>query len=283
MIYLLLVTCGALSGFLAGLLGIGGGFVVVPILQLLLPRLGVDPALVPVVAVATSLAAMVPTAASAVFAQHRRRALRAEWVRLLAPGVALGSAVGSLGAASIGGAWITLCFAVYAAAFSLKLLLQRAPAAADFPAVPTRAGRLVLALPQWSVGLFIGGFASLAGVGGASLVMSYLMSRRAELHQATAATSAVGLVIALVGATGFGAAGFGVPGFTAAPAVLANPPSGLVGFVFWPAAAAIGAAAIVLAPIGVAAAHRLPVCTLRQSFAVLLLALAAVALTRVVL
>ena len=74
-VYLALLFAGVASGFLAGLLGIGGGFVMVPVLILLLPVLGLDPGLVPKVAVATSLAAMVPIACSAVFAQYRRGAL----------------------------------------------------------------------------------------------------------------------------------------------------------------------------------------------------------------
>jgi uncharacterized membrane protein YfcA len=271
MVYLMLLACGAFSGFLAGLLGIGGGFVVVPVLHLLLPMLNVDPALVPTVSVATSLAAMVPTAMSAVLAQHRKRSLRAEWVWLLGPGVAFGSALGSLGAASIDGVWITLIFAVYATLFALKLLLAPAPS----PVVPAAAPlpqRWVAALPQWSVAVFIGGFAALAGVGGASLVMPYLLMRQAEIRQASAASSAVGLVVAIVGATGFGMAR--ATQFTGAQ-------GGLIGFVYWPAALAIGASAIFLAPLGVAAAHRLPVGHLRQGFAALLLVVALVAALKI--
>lgn len=261
----LLFLCGALSGFLAGLLGIGGGFIVVPALYLLLPHLGVDPAAVPTVSVATSLAAMVPTAASAVIAQHRRRTLKLDWVRWLAPGVACGSAAGSLGAAAFGGPWITLLFALYAAVFALRLLLPRASAASEAGEPP----HWIHALPQSVVGCVIGGIAALAGVGGASLVMSYLMARRAEMRQAAAASSAVGLVVACVGAAAF----------AIAPVARATS-SGMAGFIHWPAALAIGAAAIVLAPLGVAASHRLPVCRLRQAFAAMLLALSGLALAR---
>jgi uncharacterized protein len=266
-IYLLLLACGAFSGFLAGLLGIGGGFSVVPVLHLLLPRPHVDLALVPTVAVATSLAAMVPTAMSAVLAQHRKRTLHAQWVRLLGPGVAVGSALGSAGAASISGAWVTLAFAAYAAVFAVTLLLRPAPSP-GVSAAPSRARHCIDALPQWSVGVFIGGFASLAGVGGASLVTSYLLTRDTGMRQACAASSAVSLVIAVVGATGFG---------LARAAQMASMQSGLVGFVYWPAALAIGASAIVLAPVGVAGAHRVPVGRLRQTFAGLLLVVATAA------
>lgn len=267
MIYVLLRACGACSGFLAGLLGIGGGFVVVPVLHVLLPHLHVDPALVPTVSVATSLAAMVPTALSAVVAQHRKRTLRVEWVRLLGPGVAFGSALGSAGATSINGVWITAIFVLYAGLFAFRLLSER-------PAEHAAATRphWIAALPQWSVGLFIGSFSALAGVGGASLVVPYLMMREAELRQAAAAASAVGLVSALVGAAGFGLS-------TAARSV---DQSGLIGFVCWPAALTIGVAAIVLAPVGVMASHRMPIARLRQGFAALLLVVATAGAIRVV-
>jgi uncharacterized membrane protein YfcA len=266
MVYMLLLACGACSGLLAGLLGIGGGFVVVPVLHALLPLLDVDPALVPTVAVATSLAAMVPTAISAVLAQHRKKTLRAEWVRLLGPGVAFGSALGTVGARSLDGAWITIVFALYAGFFAFRLLRQ--------PAVATVTGarrpHWIATLPQWSVGLVIGGFSALAGVGGASLVVPYLLMREAEMRQAAAAASAVGLVSALVAAAGFGLA-------PAAHAASNGSGSGLIGFVCWPAALAIGTSAIVLAPVGVAASQRMPVGRLRQAFATVLLVVALLA------
>lgn len=264
-IYLWLLGCGLCSGFLAGLLGIGGGFVVVPALLFVLPLLGIDAALIPTVAVATSLAAMVPTAVSAVLAQHRKRALQIEWVRLLAPGVALGSALGSKFAATVNGTWIMLIFAAYAGLIASRLIRRSVSAVAGEPP-PAPAARWIRVLPQWPVGIFIGGVSALAGVGGASLVVPYLLARDACPRQASAASSAVGLVIAVVGAAGFGFAQANDP-------ALAR--SGLVGFVCWPAALAIGASAIVTAPLGVLAAHRLPVERLKQAFAVLMLLVAA--------
>jgi uncharacterized membrane protein YfcA len=270
-IYMLLLGCGICSGFLAGLLGMGGGFVVVPALLFVLPLLNIDAVHVPTVAVATSLAAMVPTAMSAVLAQYRKDALRVEWVRLLAPGVALGSAMGSKVALAVNGFWITLVFTLYAVFFALRMIRPPAAGSASRPRAQAPDPGLASALPQWTVGVLIGGLSSLAGVGGASLVVPYLLSRDAGMRQASAASSAVGLVIALVGAAGFSLAP--VNG-------VATVQNGLVGFVCWPAALAIGTAALTVAPLGVALAHRLPVSRLKQAFAIVLLIVAAASLAK---
>jgi len=267
-VYVLLLLCGGLSGFLAGMLGIGGGFVVVPVLLFVLPMLGIDRASIPTVAVATSLAAMVPTSISAVLAQHRRKTLRVEWVRLLAPGVALGSALGAKVAANVSGAWITTIFAAYASFFALKMMRQGALAAAPLGVRGVRSP-IVDALPQWSIGMLIGTFSALAGVGGASLVVPYLLYREAEMRQASAASSAVGLVIALVGAAGFSMA-----------TTTAAAHGGVIGYICWPAALAIGLSAIVVAPFGVSIAHVVPVRRLKQAFALVLLVVAALALVK---
>jgi len=125
MVYLALLLAGIASGFMAGLLGIGGGFVMVPVLILLLPMLGIDPGLVPKIAVATSLAAMVPTACSAVFAQYRRGALDLQWVRRLTPAAALGAVIGAQVAAAVNGRWVAMVFVIYTASIALKMARAR--------------------------------------------------------------------------------------------------------------------------------------------------------------
>jgi uncharacterized protein len=161
MTYLSLLATGLLGGYLAGLLGIGGGFVVVPVLMSLLPAFGVASELVPQVAVATSLAAMVPTACSAVLAQHRRGGLDLAWVRRLAPGAAFGAVVGSQMAAAVHGVWVAVAFATYAGYFAVRMM--RGSAMEQAP-----AGRLVLwvgTLPAPPVAVLIGALSAVAGVG----------------------------------------------------------------------------------------------------------------------
>jgi uncharacterized membrane protein YfcA len=260
MVYAELIGAGLLAGFLAGLLGIGGGFVVVPALLLLLPAFGIPADLLPKVAVATSLAAMVPTAASAVYAQHRRGALDCSWITKIAPGACVGAAVGALLAASVTGVWVAIIFATYTGYFAMKMTLDR-------PQGARAAGPLAVAVarcPSPLVGALIGGFSAIAGVGGASLTVPYLLSKNAEMKRAVATASAVGLGIALIGAVSFA--------FTTASTGSTEQSSALLGLVCWPAALILGAGSILMAPRGVAASHKLPVRHLKRAFGVVLLA-----------
>ena len=265
-VYLALLLSGVASGFLAGLLGIGGGFVMVPVLILLLPTLGIDPGVVAKVAVATSLAAMIPTACSAVVAQYRRGTLDVVWVRRLAPAAAIGATIGSQLAAAANGRWVAMVFAIYVACVAVKML-RGSPVA---PTDAGRAARIVGALPVPLVGALIGTFASIAGVGGASLTVPFLLSARAEMKRALAVSSAVGLAIALAGGAGFAIASVPVP----------TGSSELIGFIHWPAALMISVSATLLAPRGVSAAHMLPVIHLKRAFAAVLVAACTITLSK---
>jgi len=267
MVYFALLLAGIASGFLAGLLGIGGGFVMVPVLILLLPTLGIDPGLVPKVAVATSLAAMVPTACSAVLAQYQRGTLDLSWVRRLAPAAAIGAAIGSQLAAAVSGQWVAIVFAIYAGCIALKMLRGSAVA----PQAAGRAARVVGALPAPLAGALIGAFSSIAGVGGASLTVPFLLSAQVEMKRALAVSSAVGLAIALAGGTGFA---------TASAGTLSAGSSALVGLIHWPAALMIAVSATLIAPRGVSVAHMLPVVHLKRAFAAVLVTVCAITLSK---
>ena len=256
MLYLELFAAGAAGGFLAGLLGIGGGFVVVPVLMLLLPSFGIAPDHVPKVAVATSLAAMVPTACAAVLAQVRRGNFDLAWARRLAPSAAIGAIIGTTIATQLHGAWVAAIFSAYAGYFAVKMLR-------DSPALPAdRKPRPIPPAPV--VGVVIGAFSAVAGVGGASMTIPFLLFADVDMKRAVAIASTVGLAIAIAGAAAFAA--------TSTPTM--SSPS-LVGFVCWPAALALAASAMLMAPRGVAASHRLPVRHLKRAFgAVLVIACA---------
>jgi uncharacterized membrane protein YfcA len=266
MVFVELLVAGLASGFLAGLLGIGGGFVVVPVLMLLLPEFGVAPHVAPQVAVATSLAAMVPTALSAMLTQHRRGFLDPTWVWRLAPGAAIGAVTGAQLARVVHGSWIAGFFALYAGYFALKML--RDPAVD--PGHPGHLARWVARMNRSWIGLGIGSFSALAGVGGASLTIPYLLLAQVDMRRAVAVSSAVGLAIASAGALSFAAAVGSVPGDRA-----------LLGLVCWPAALTLALSAIWMAPRGVAASHRLPVRLLKRAFGGVLLVVCAATLLKI--
>ena len=265
-VYFVLLAAGVASGFLAGLLGIGGGFVMVPVLLLMLPALGIDPGLVPKVAVATSLAAMVPTACSAVLTQYQRGTLDIAWVRRLTPAAAIGAAIGSQLAAAASGRWVAIVFAIYAGSVALKMLRGR-----SVEQNAGRVARVIGALPVSLVGVLIGAFAAMAGVGGASLTVPFLLLARVEMKRALAVSSAVGLAIALAGGVSFA---------TASAGSVSAGSSALFGLVHWPAALMIAVSATLFAPGGVMAAHRLPVVQLKRAFAAVLVAACGITLSK---
>jgi uncharacterized membrane protein YfcA len=266
--YLLLTLCGLLSGFLAGLLGIGGGLIVVPSLLYLLPLFGIEPASLSQVAVATSLAAMVPTAGCAAWRQRSHGGLDFEWLMRLAPGVALGALVASSVATRLDGRLLSLALALLMIPLAGRIfcLQAAAPASSSAPG----ASRIA-ALPAWVVGAAIGMLSTLAGLGGANFTVSYLLAQRLGMHRAVGTSSGVVLVLACVGAAGFATSHPSHP----------LPGSGLVGMVCVPAAALVSLGAVAAAPGGARCSHRLGERSLRHVFAALMLTSATAVLIRV--
>lgn len=240
------LACGLLSGFLAGLLGIGGGLVVVPAMLVLLPSAIDGVAGVPQMAVATSLTAMVPTTVTALIAQHRRGAVDLVWLRRLAPGACAGALFGALLMPRLDSRWVAAIFVVYAVYFSLRMLL-----AARGRALPAPWN----AWPSTPVAAGIGALSVLAGVGGAIFTVPYLEGRDVRMTHAVGTSSGVALALSLVA----------VAAFAWTPRVAA------MSMVWWPAALTIGAAAVCTAPLGVRLAHRWPTGRLKRAFAWLLL------------
>lgn len=256
--YVLLMTCGLLSGFLAGLLGIGGGLIVVPALLYLLPTLGVDAASLSQVAVGTSLAAMIPTASCAAWSQRRRGTLDSRWVLRLTPGVAGGALLASLLAPYVDGHLMSIAFALLTIPLAGGFFRIAPPKAAD---VPAQKARWIHALPAWIVGGAIGSISALVGLGGANLTVPYLLGQSVGMRDAVGTSSAVVLVLAGVGAAGFAA---GHPAHS-------GDAIGLAGLVCVPAAALVAIGAMIAVPSGVTVSHLMQVHRLRQLFGSLML------------
>lgn len=255
-IILSLLLLGSISGFLAGLLGVGGGMIMVPFLTAMLSRTGVDAGLAIKMAIATSMAAIMFTSLSSVRAHHRRGAVRWDIVRQIAPGIVIGSLIGSLGIfAMVKGSYLGLFFGVFVAFSATQILLNKKPTASR--QMPGPVGQL-------TAGGVIGLISGLVGAGGGFMSVPFMLWCNVAIHAAVATSAALGFPIAVANVVGYVLAGVGLDGL----------PSGSFGYIWLPALAFIVAMSVLTAPLGAKAAHSLPVASLKRVFACILYMLA---------
>jgi len=243
---LLLCAGGLLSGLLAGLLGIGGALVTLPVLHLALPRLGIDAALVPATAVATALMAMVPITLMAAWRQWRHGAIETGWLRRMAGPMAVGAACGALFATALNGPVLALLFALQSCWYGARLLSNRCgvDARAQLPSVWQRFAQL----PPWLAAPPMAAFCACVGMGGGSIVTPFLLRRQVSFRHAVATSGALNLCIALAGSAAFALSSAGTN--SAAACV--------------PAAVLLAGGAIGSVTFGVSLAHRLPAVALQR-------------------
>ncbi|MDT8991780.1 sulfite exporter TauE/SafE family protein [Curvibacter sp. APW13] len=251
-----LVSLGLVTGFLAGMLGIGGGMLLGPFLTAILSARGVPADLAVKMAIATSMATIVFTSISSVRAHHQRGGVRWDIVRRLAPGIVLGAMLASVGVFSIlKGTALALFFAVFVGFSATQMFLDKKPKPSR--QMPGTAGQL-----GWGSG--IGFLSGLVGAGGGFISVPFMVAHNVPVINAVATSAALGFPIALANSAGFIASGQGVGGL----------PVGSLGYVWLPGLAAIATASVLTAPLGAKTAHRLPVAKLKKVFAVLLYGLA---------
>jgi uncharacterized protein len=250
----LLAAIGGLSGFTAGLMGIGGGLIVVPSLIYALPHIGVAGPDVPKIATATSLALVIPTALASAQAHAARGAVSLKYAAILAPAIMIGAFGAAALAQFIDGRVIIVVFAAYAAAFAWGLL--REPKAKAAPKAAGRGSSDIVEVGIKSVG---GGALASLGFGGGFFCVP-ILSRFVPMTTAIGTGAALGLPLATAG----------VVAHLAAPTP-ASCAAGCAGTLYLPAIAAIGGVAVLAAPAGAAVAHVLPAPILRRIFAALLL------------
>lgn len=253
---ILYVLGGAATGVLAGLFGVGGGAVLVPVLLILFSQSGMPSELWMHMALGTSLAVIVFNAISSMRAHQRRGAVRWEIFRQLTPGVMVGALAGSWVAGLLSSRVLAVVFAGFLVLVALQLLIARPPR-------PHR--RLPSSWALAAVGGLIGTMSALVGIGGGSLTVPFLAWCNVAMAQAVATSAAVGLPIALAGAAGYTVAG------------LHNPqlPPWSIGYVYLPALLGLAVAGSLCAPLGARLAHALPAHRLKQAFGVFLLLVAA--------
>lgn len=249
------VGLGLVVGFVAGLLGVGGGLIIVPVMIMLLHGQGLAAGIEPQVALGTSLASILFTSLSSVRAHHRHGAVDWPLVRRITPGILLGTLAGALLAAQVSALVLKLFFVVFLFYAAIQMWLDFKPA--PHRALPGLAGTSL-------AGGVIGAVSSWVGIGGGTLSVLFMLWHNVPLHRAIATSAAIGFPIAFAGAIGYAIGGRGV----------ADLPPGSLGFVYLPALAGIVVGSVLTAPLGARTAHRLPVRPLKRIFALLLIVLA---------
>lgn len=248
-------VAGCVAGLCGGLVGIGGGLIVVPVLVMLFAAQHIAEPLVMPLALGTSLASIIFTSLSSIRAHHRRGAVDWPLVGKFAPGLVLGAALGATLSAQVSSGALKIFFLAFAAIAATQMLLAHRPAAARV--LPGRA-------PLFVAGSAIAGISSLVGCGGASMAVPFMTWCAVPMRTAVGSASAFGLPVALAGVTVYMLAGLNKTGL----------PPLTVGFVHVPALIAITAGTTLAVPLGAALSHRLPVAALKRCFALMLYAVA---------
>lgn len=248
-LYLLL---GGFAGVMAGLFGVGGGLIIVPVLVFSFTAQGFDPLILTHLAVGTSLATIIFTSLNSIRAHHRMGAVLWPVVMWMALGILLGAALGSVTAAAIQGPLLQKIIGVFAIVVAVQMGFSLQPKASA--GVP---GRPVLTV----AGVVVGWASAIFGIGGGSLTVPFLSWRSVSMQKAVATSAACGLPIAIAGALSFMVVGWQD----------ARLPEWSAGFVYLPALVGIAITSMFFARIGAVLAHRLSPLMLRRLFALLLL------------
>lgn len=249
------LAIGAAVGFLAGLLGIGGGMVLVPMLFFVFTAKGFADEHLMHLSLATGLATILFTSLSSVRAHHRHGGVDWAVARAMAPGIMAGSLAAALAAGLIPSRPLAVFFTGFMFYAAVQMFVEVKPKAAR--QLPGRAG-------LFAAGAGIGAVSSVLAAGGAFMTIPFLAWCNVPLKRAIGTAAAVGFPIALAGSVGYVVQGLRTTGL----------PEGTLGYVYVPALALIVAASMPMAPLGARLAHRLPVRRLRVVFSLMLLALA---------
>ena len=250
--YLLL---GACAGFMAGLFGVGGGTVLVPVLLLLFDAQHFPAEHAMHMALGTSMAVILFTSLASMRKHHQHNAVNWRIVRNITPGILSGAVLGALLAATIPTRSLGLFFALFLCFAALQILIDKRPHAAR--QLPGMTGLTL-------TGTFTGGLSSLVSIGGGTLIIPFLLWCNVPLRNAIGTSAAIGFPVAVGGTLGYIVTGLGVHTL----------PQPSLGFVYLPALCWVALASVITAPLGAKATHHLSIGLLRKLFAVLLLALA---------
>jgi uncharacterized membrane protein YfcA len=255
LLWILYPVFGSIAGVLAGLLGVGGGIVIVPILVFLFTSQAFAQEYIMQMALATSLGSIMFTSVSSFRAHHKRGAVHWDIVKRITPGILLGTFGGTWIAAMLSTTFLKVFFACFLYYVSAQML-------ANFKPKPSR--QLPGPAGMFGVGGFIGVVSSLVGIGGGSLSVPFMSLCNVPMHHAIGTSAAIGFPIAVAGTLGYVVNGWAVAGL----------PAWNLGYLNLPALFGIAAFSMLTAPLGARLAHSLPVVTLKRVFAVFLIIIA---------
>lgn len=249
--FIIYLVLGACAGVLAGLFGVGGGMIIVPVLVYSFALQGFAPDVLTHMAVGTSLATIAFTSINSVRAHHKMGAVRWPFFGWLALGIVFGCVLGALTATALSGPVLQKVIGVFAICVAIQMAFELKPRAAL-----SEPGKPALTI----AGGVIGWASTIFGIGGGALTVPFLVWRSVPMQQAVATSAACGMPIALAGAISFMVAGWAGPQL----------PDWSLGYVYLPAMVGIAATSVFFAGYGARLAHRLSQRLLKRLFALLL-------------
>ncbi len=252
LIFSICLLLGSFVGFMAGLLGIGGGLIIVPALLYLLPWVGVESTQLTHVAIATSLASIILTSFSSALAHHKRGNVPWNLFKPMLPGIMLGALASGFISEKIPSADLQTAFSI----FVILMAIQMA-----FPFKPKANEQMPAFTVLFLVSSIIAIVAGLMGIGGGVLFVPFLSFCGIQMRSAVGFSSVTGCLIALAGTTGYIIAGLNAPDL----------PQGTIGFIYLPALFGIVISSMLVAPLGVKMASVWPTAVLKKIFALLLM------------
>jgi uncharacterized membrane protein YfcA len=252
---LVFLTLGAFVGLMAGLLGIGGGGILVPVLTTVFIYQGFAMDNVVHIALGTSMACIMVTSFSSLRAHHANGAVMWQLVKMMAPAIVVGTFLATFVAAQISSKGLAIFFSVFMAYVAAQMFRSK-----KIHASGTHAGKVELSL----VAFGIGAISALVSIGGGSLTVPYLTWRNIDIRKAIGTSAALGFPIAVAGTLGYLINGFAAGGVS---------PEYTLGFIYLPAVLLVTIPSFFTAPIGARLTQTLPVQTLKKIFGVLLLLL----------
>lgn len=246
------VLTGIFAGVIGGMLGLGGGIIIVPVLHFLFMQQQFPASVLMHLAVTTSLATIIVTSISATYAHHKKEAVIWPVVKRFAPGIVIGTGLGAILADSLSSDALRVAFGIFEILVAIQIWFELKPKAQD--SLPGSTG-------MFGAGTGIGMFSTLLGIGGGTLTVPYLLWCNINIRNAVAISSACGFPIAVAGTIALIIAGWNST----------NLPANAISYLYWPAALIIIAMTIFFAPLGARLAHYLPVRLLKRIFSILLL------------